>query len=241
MVGLDRGIVEMIGNAVRVYGDQAERGGILHRPDTLRDAPLGKRERLAGEDIAQHHFTASRAHRIFFAHDNLFFQLAVGRLHPSVLADAGIDTQHWPGRGLKHADDLRFIAAVLLAGEAGEKAIADARRAHPVAIAGPHDMDHGRGRFVLPARGAGDGLTVLVEPHDLNHRDGGQRALRRELALAALLEMSLVYQFFEKLFEIDTVRALDIERAGDLALADGRLALVNESADLLLAREVVSL
>ncbi len=92
----------------------------------------------------------------------------------------------------------------------------------------------------VPFVGHRDQFAVGVAPGDVGEDDAGQHAGMVEL-LAALLDMALVGEVAQHLFEGGAVRILEAEGAGDFAGADLAGFLADEGEQVFLAGEGVSL
>src|SRR3546814_20928033 len=76
-------------------------------------------------------------------------------------------------------------------------------------------------------------LTIDIDPADLYDRYLGQPSWLSQPATLRI-DLALVGQLPQHGFQPDTVVAAQMESAGDLSLADGSLALVDEIQDVLL-------
>ena len=138
-------------------------------------------------------------------------------------------------------DDAGGEAAGLgLGRQAGEHAVADARRAVAPApsrrLGGDHDARR-RAPFLVPFGRHADQLALVVDALDGQHRHGGEVAGAVQV-LALALDQALVGHFAKHALQRDAVAAGDAEGAGDLALAGLAVMLGrDECEDRLLAGE----
>jgi len=101
-------------------------------------------------------------------------------------------------------------------------------------------QQHGRAfTLVLPHRGLGDEVAVIVASRHLQHGDGGQAPLATQ-ALAVARQRAVLGHAGEQPVELDPFPALDAEGARDLAFADLAGRRTDEVEDFLPAGETAA-
>jgi hypothetical protein len=235
---VERGLGELDRDVVGGDGDQAHGARVAHRSDALEHlGPARQRAacRLDPDDVARH-----RA--VFVGRPDLeaLPELAVGRTHQAhAVAAVGllVEAEDLLGAAAQPPDDARFVG-VAAAFEIGQHAVADggggaaARRLRS-------DLDAGRQAvllLVVPAR-HGDQVAVAIDPYDLQHGHVGERGGIAEGLGAIGGDLARVAQVAQQLLEFDALVALEAPGAGDLALADRRGAVADESQQFVAGRD----
>ncbi len=80
-------------------------------------------------------------------------------------------------------------------------------------------------------------VAIGIRTDDLHHRDFGQLAGRRQLALAAAVDIAGALQLLQHRLQRDALGPFEVEGARDLVLADRAVAFLDEGQDLFLGRE----
>ena len=237
---------ELVGDAVRVHGDQADLALVLRVAERLDDARRGHAVAMRAAELEAHEVAAAGG------------PLLAGRDRPflELLAIDGVDEPAAAVRlGAEDADE-----AALLAGQALDRlglvavaehvgiieprqprqdalALAQRRLGRAASAAwGQHQHARARALACIPDDGLGDELAVRVAGDDLQGRDGWQVSALLE-ALAVAGEQALAGHLGQQRLEGDAVAALDGEGARDLALAGPGRSGAQIVEDVLLARQ----
>ncbi len=147
-----------------------------------------------------------------------FLLLAVDRLDAGFPLAEPHDAERRLGRAGKNLDDARDVIRAVRSArrEAGENAIAEARRRGAAARSRQHDAR--RVLFVGPLRRAGDQFTVAVTRRDGEHGDGRQVARACQASVLAL-HQPLFAEFRDQVAERGALGGtFDAEGASDVAL-----------------------
>ena len=240
---VERGLGELDRDVVGGDGDQAHGARVAHRPDALeylRPARQRAARRLDPDDVA-------RLGSVLVGRPNLeaLPQLAVGRGHQAHAVTARgffVEAEDLLRAAAQPADDARFVVAAA-ALEIGQHAIADGGggAAAPGTMRGGlrRDLDARRRAVLLLVVLArhGDQVAVAVDPHDLQHGHIGEcRGIAEGLG-AVGRDLARIAQVAQQLLQFDALVALEAPGAGDLALADRRCAVADESQQFVAGRD----
>ncbi len=231
-LGLGNGlVVEVVGNAVLVDGDQAEGFGRQRLAEHLGD--LDGRTRGAADRLGQHQFALFGA-----------AEVRDGR----GIADALV---HRSEPGLARAVDLDDAEHLLrpqhqllhrISAPSGYRLFRT--RQHAVALAQRRaslldqaDARRRRGIVGSPGVGNGDGLA-FVHFHDAQHGDLGQSAHAVESSALAV-DRAFLGHVLEQRLELYLLMAFEPELPRDFAFADGFGRVLDEVEDLLARRQAM--
>ena len=132
---------ELIGDAVGVDGDQADRLGFRHAADAFDDARARLAHGAPGQGFAEDEFAVERAAGVAFGDHEVVARFLVDRFDAAVAAEFAEDAERLVGGHAQALDDACFVAFAD-ALQAREEAFADAERAAfdgPVRAGGKHD------------------------------------------------------------------------------------------------------
>ena len=139
------------------------------------------------------------------------------------------------GMMIEAADRLRLIEIAILALQATERAVAIGEWSVGALVV--DDEDAGGGVILGEVDRLAPEITILIRADDLDHGDFGQGAAAGETPATAAIDLAVALKILDQGFQWDAVGAAQVEGAGDLALADRTVLVLDEGQHLFLGGE----
>jgi hypothetical protein len=222
------GVGELGRDVVRVDAHEADRARVAHRAQPLHDARGLQAETLVRERGGQDDLARLCGHVFARRDDPLGFRAAVGGHDAGGRRSGAEDADDAAGRVGEALDGSALVAAAVDRAQLRHHPLAGRQGGLAAPLGGHEDLR--RGPLAVPAERARERVAVLVRAGDLHGHLVRQAAGLAEAAGAGRGERAFGREGLQEVAKLGLAVGRDVERAGDLALADPAGALPDEAA-----------